>query len=75
MEQKVIKIISKLLEVETNEIDLDTIIGDLPEWDSLHHLMIIKELEDEFNIKFSQEDLSDLEDVSDLIELTKEMIH
>lgn len=75
MEEKIIKIISKLLEVETNEIDLDTIIGDLPEWDSLHHLMIIKELEDEFNIKFSQEDLSDLEDVSDLIELTKEMIH
>ena len=74
MEQKIITIISKTLEVSIDEIEMDTIIGDLPEWDSLHHLMIIKALEDEFNIKYSQEDLSDLEDVSDLITLTKEMV-
>ena len=73
MENKIIDIIAKVLEVSVTDVELDTEIGDLPEWDSLHHLMIVKALEREFNIKFSMEDLSDLEDVSDIIALVKEM--
>lgn len=74
MEQKIIGIIAKILEVELEEVELDTAIGDLPEWDSLHHLQIITELEKEYGIKYAAEDLAELEDVSDLIALTKEMI-
>ena len=74
MEQKIIGIIAKILEVELEEVELDTAIGDLPEWDSLHHLQIIAELEKEYGIKNVAEDLAELEDVSDLISLTKEMI-
>ena len=74
MEQKVIEIITGILEVDVDEVELDTSIGDLPEWDSLHHLQIIVKLQEEFNIKYSQEDLVELEDVSDLIALTKEMV-
>lgn len=74
MEQKVIEIIAKILEVDVEEVELDTAIGDLPEWDSLHHLQIIVKLQEEFNIKYSQEDLVELEDVSDLIALTNEMV-
>lgn len=73
MEQKVIGIIARILEVDVEELEMDTAIGDLPEWDSLHHLQIIVELQKEFNIKYSQDDLAELEDVSDLITLTKEM--
>ena len=74
MEQKIINTIAKILEVSTDEIEMDTVIGDLPEWDSLHHLQIIKTLEDEFHVKFAQEDLADLEDVSDLVKLIEDMI-
>lgn len=74
MEQKIIGIIAKILEVELEEVELDTAIGDLPEWDSLHQLQIIAELEKEYGIKYVAEDLAELEDVSDLISLTKEMI-
>ena len=74
MEQKIIGIIAKILEVELEEVEIDTAIGDLPEWDSLHHLQIIAELEKEYGIKYVAEDLAELEDVSDLISLTKEMI-
>ena len=73
MEQKIIEIIARILEVDIEEIEMDTAIGDLPEWDSLHHLQIIVELQKEFDIKYSQEDLAELEDVSDLVALTKEM--
>ena len=74
MEKKIIGIIARILEVELEEVELDTAIGDLPEWDSLHHLQIIAELEKEYGIKYAAEDLAELEDVSDLIALTKEMI-
>lgn len=74
MEQKIIGIIAKILEVDVEEIELDTAIGDLPEWDSIHHLQIIAELEKEFGIKYAQEDLAELEDVSDLISLTEETV-
>lgn len=73
MEKKILNLIAKTLEVDVEEVELDTAVGDLPEWDSLHHLMIIKAIEEEYNIKFEQEDLAELEDVSDLIALVKEM--
>ena len=74
MEEKVIGIIARILEVDIEDIEMDTAIGDLPEWDSLHHLQIIIELQNEFNIKYPKEDLAELEDVSDLVALTKELI-
>ena len=74
MDDKIRKIIAKVLKVDKEDVELDTAIGDLPEWDSLHHLQIIVELENEFGIKYSPEDLAELEDVSDLSALTKEII-
>lgn len=73
MDEQIIAIIARILEVPTEEIEMDTAVGDLPEWDSLHHVMIVTELEKIYNIKFSQEDLMELEDVSDLISLVKEL--
>lgn len=73
MEEKVIEIIARILGVDVEDVEMDTAIGDLPGWDSLHHLQIIVELQNEFKIKYSQEDLVELEGVSDLIILTKEI--
>jgi acyl carrier protein len=73
MEQNIIEIIARILKVEACEVELDTAIGDLDEWDSLHHLQILVEIENMYNIKFKQEDLAELEDVSDLISLTERM--
>lgn len=74
MKERVISIIAKVLEVPTDEIELDLGIGDLPEWDSLHHVAIIAELEKEFGIKFDLQDLMEVEDVSDLISLVEEQL-
>lgn len=74
MEKKVIEIISQVLKVDDEEIELDLAIGDLPEWDSLHHLNIIVELENEFGVKYTADDLAEIEDVADLISLTKYLL-
>ena len=60
MEKEIIAIIARILEVDVEEVELDTAVGDLPEWDSLHHLQIIAELEKTYSIKFSQDDLAEL---------------
>ena len=73
MEQEVIKIIANILNVTPHEINSDTEIGELPEWDSLHHLAIIKEIENHFTIKFKQGDLVDCENISELISLIQDM--
>jgi acyl carrier protein len=64
---KIIKIIAEALEVEENLITEDTSIGDIPEWNSLGHVMIISSLEKEFTISFEPEMIMDIEDVSDII--------
>jgi len=66
-EERIIKIISEAIEVNTNKIDEDTAIGDFPNWDSMGQLVIITSLEKEFDIKFDPEDIMDLEDVGDMI--------
>ena len=73
MDEKIIKIIAKSLEVSESEITTDLVIGDIPEWDSLHHIMLLKNLETEFNIHFQLADVAELEDVSDLIALVKDL--
>ncbi len=74
MDERIISIIAKVLNISVDEVEMDTAIGDLPEWDSLHHMLIIAELEKIFDIKFSQDDLKELEDVSDLVSLVKELV-
>ena len=73
MKEEIVKIIAGILEVDVCDIEMDTAVGDLPEWDSMHHLQIIAELEKVYNIKFNASDLAELEDVSDLISLVEEM--
>lgn len=73
MKDEIIKIIARALDVSEDVITPDLVIGDIPEWDSLHHIMLLKNLEAEFNIHFQQTDVAELEDVSDLIALVKEL--
>ena len=67
IEERVIKIIAKAIEVESNKIDEDTAIGDFPNWDSMGQLIIIGSLEKEFDIKFDPEDVMEFEDIGDMI--------
>lgn len=74
MKDNLVKLIARILRVDVEDVEMDTAIGDLPEWDSLHHLQIIAELEATYGIKFDKEDLAELEDVSDLIALTENAV-
>ncbi len=68
---KVKGVIAGVLNVDINEIEDDTAIGDLPEWDSLHHIQIISAIEKEFDFRFTPDVMMDLEDVSDIVNATE----
>lgn len=70
MEEKVIELIARVLNVPTTEIDMDTEIGEPDEWDSLE---IISQLEKEFNVKITSDMIMDLEDVSDIVSLIEDL--
>jgi len=74
LEKKVIKIIAESLEVSEDQITEDTAIGDIPEWNSLGHIVIISSLEKEFSINFDPEIIMDLEDVSDIVAAIEERL-
>ena len=73
MEEKIKKLIATILNVSQEKITLDTEIGELDEWDSLHNMEIIAALEKTFNVKITPTMLIDLEDVSDIIDLIEEL--
>jgi acyl carrier protein len=74
IEKKIIKIIAESLEVSEGQITEDTAIGDIPEWNSLGHIVIISSIEKEFSINFDPEIIMDLEDVGDIVGAIEERL-
>ncbi|ORU00569.1 hypothetical protein D081_1092 [Anaerovibrio sp. JC8] len=72
LDTKVKNIIAGILGVSVENINDDTAIGDLVEWDSLHHIHIIAAIEKEFGFRFTPDVMMDLEDVSDIVSATEE---
>ncbi len=70
-EKRIKEIIASILKVDINEIESDTAIGDLAEWDSIHHLQILMAIEKEFDIKFTPDVMVELEDVGDIVDATE----
>lgn len=73
MENKIIELIARVLNVPVGDVTLETEIGELDEWDSLRNVQIIAQLEKEFEVKINPDMIMDLEDVSDIISLIKDL--
>lgn len=73
MENKIIELIARVLNVPVCDVTLETEIGELDEWDSLRNVQIIAQLEKEFEVKITPDMIMDLEDVSDIISLIKDL--
>lgn len=73
MEDKIIELIARVLNVPKDDVTLETEIGELDEWDSLRNVQIITQLEKEFEVKITPDMIMDLEDVSDIVGLIREL--
>ena len=72
VEEGILRCVSDALSISAKEISMDTKRDDIPEWDSLGHIMIFMALEEKFNIKFSTGEIEKLDSLRDIYNKIKE---
>ena len=63
------RIISGVLAVEMAQINYESQMGSVPNWDSLNNLRIFLEIENCFNLKFDIIDVMNVRSVGDWVEI------
>jgi acyl carrier protein len=71
-EQEKIELVAEALEMEANELSLDTRLEDLAEYDSMAKLSIIVLMDEEFEKKLTGETMAKFETVGDIISFASE---
>ena len=66
MARTIYEIISKIMNVPITEINDKSGPETIERWDSYNGLLLVDELESEFNISFSLEEMSDTHNISDI---------
>lgn len=72
--EKLQEIFVDVLDEEDIVISMETSMENTDEWDSLAHLMLIAEIENQFGFKFKMEQVSKVTSVQKLIQTIKENI-
>lgn len=67
MEEKIIALITKTLDVPEGSITADTKIGEVEKWDSLAHVMLIGALEEELGIEIPIDEAAEMTGVADIL--------
>ena len=71
-EEKICKIIAKALDIDVSQVTPETTSVDVEDWDSLGHLTILSELENEFGEEIqNNEQLASAVSVKEIIEVLK----
>ena len=66
MSEKLYDIISKVFSVPISEINDESSPETIESWDSFNGLILVDELESNFNIKFSVSEIIDVKNVKDI---------
>ncbi|MFH0892359.1 MAG: acyl carrier protein [Candidatus Falkowbacteria bacterium] len=64
--QNLKKLIAKILEISENDITDDTSPETIGSWDSFNGLMMVSELENAYNIKFSMDEVVSVRSFKDI---------
>ena len=66
MTDKVYSIISKVFSVSESEVNEESGPENIESWDSFNGLILVDELENHFNIKFTISEITDVKTVADI---------
>lgn len=67
MKEKLIEIMKEVLEVE--DISTNTSQDNCVNWNSLRHLNLVSELEDEFDVEFEPEEIAEMKSVNTIYDI------
>lgn len=59
-EEKLRKVFAEALEIDEQQITNDLTYNTIPEWDSIAHMTLIAEIDDQFDTMLDTEDVLDL---------------
>lgn len=68
MKEKIITLIEDILKVPAGTITEDTMMEDVEQWDSLAHVMIIGELEEQLGVVIPLDEAIELTGMKELLE-------
>jgi acyl carrier protein len=60
VESRLKEVMAAVLEVDESELGDDASVDTISTWDSLHHMNLVLALEDEFGIRFPDEEVANL---------------
>lgn len=63
------QVLSKVLEIDENQITDETSPDNVENWDSFSGLILIVELESTFNVKFTMDEVRQIKNVRDIMSL------
>lgn len=68
MKEKIIAIMTEIMQVPEGTITEETVMEDLEEWDSLAHVMLIGEMESQLGISIPLDEAVEISSVKELLE-------
>ena len=69
METRIRKILSSVLDVSEEKLDKNSSAMTIESWDSLNHMKLVVALEEELNVKFTDQEILEMQSLA-LIEYT-----
>lgn len=69
--KKLSKILSRVLEIDEKKINDNTSPDNVDSWDSYNALLLVSELEDNFKVKFSLDEIISVKSVKDIKDVLK----
>jgi len=67
MKERVFQILSQIMGIPVQDIREDSSPDTIAEWDSLKHMRLVLALEEEFSVRFSDETIVGMLNVSDIL--------
>jgi acyl carrier protein len=72
--KEVQRIIAANVGVSPASIHTESKASDLPDWDSLHHLLIVMDIEQTFGFKFAMEEIAGLDSVGKIVRTVEKKV-
>lgn len=69
MEERFLQVVADSLEVDVDEISLETAYKEYEPWDSMAMLSLLMDLEDEFDVSIPIEKVADVKTLADVFEI------
>jgi acyl carrier protein len=75
MKNKIINIMASVFEVPVNDINEDSSPDTIENWDSLRHMNLITVLEEEFDIRFNDDQIIEMLNFEQVIYTTNKVLN